>query len=84
MANGTGQRNGNLGLFEVATRTGMILFAGLGDVDNRVFGKEERTDQDEEHNDPNGFSTGHFSNYSSVFSESVATSLLKCSSEVLV
>jgi hypothetical protein len=39
----------------------MVLFAGLGDVDNQAFGKEERTDRDEERYDPNGFSFDHFS-----------------------
>ena len=34
----------------------MVLLTGLSDIDNRVFSKENRTDQDEEYHDPNGFS----------------------------
>jgi hypothetical protein len=43
----------------------MVLCAGLRDVDNQVFGEEDRADQYEKPHNPNGFSERHFQNYSS-------------------
>ena len=73
LANGIGQGDGNLGLPEVAACSCVVLCSSLGDVDNRVVGEEDRTDQGEEHDDPNRFSTHQFETNSSSFLEQGAT-----------